>query len=153
MIQIIAMGHKMPTWVNVAFEEYAKRLSPKWLELIEIPLLSRSKNTSIEPLIKREGERMLAAIPKQNWVIALEIKGKTWNTEQLAEQIKTWQNKSISVSLLIGGPEGLAPECLKRADQRWSLSPLTLPHPLVRIILIEQCYRTWSLLGGHPYHK
>ncbi len=96
---------------------------------------------------------MLAAIGKGDRVVALEVGGKNWSTEQLAEQAENWQMSGQNVSLLVGGPDGLAPECLAQADQKWSLSGLTLPHPLVRILLAEQIYRAWSIIQGHPYHK
>jgi len=96
---------------------------------------------------------MLAAIPNGDWVVALEVTGKTWSTEQLATQMEGWQLQGRNMSLLIGGPDGLDPRCTALADQKWSLSALTLPHPMVRILLSEQLYRAWSLIQGHPYHK
>ena len=96
---------------------------------------------------------MLAAIPKGAYVIAMEVGGKNWSTEQLSQQLDNWLHGGCDVALLVGGPEGLAPACRARADQLWSLSPLTFPHPLVRVVLAEQLYRAWSLLKGHPYHR
>ena len=96
---------------------------------------------------------MLASIGAKDFVVALDIKGKSWSTEQLASTINQWQLQGQNISLLIGGPEGLSTACLQRANQRWSLSGLTLPHPLVRVVLVEQLYRAWSLFNIHPYHK
>jgi len=153
-IQIIAMGKSMPAWVETGFKEYAKRLPRECsLKLHEISLTKRGKHPDLARLIKQEGQQMLAAIPKQNRVIALSIEGRPYDTPSLATQLAEWMQDGQDVSLLIGGPEGLAPECLARADSHWSLSPLTLPHPLVRVILAEQIYRAWTILKDHPYHR
>ncbi len=96
---------------------------------------------------------MLAAIGKGDRVIALEVKGKEWSTEQLASNLGRWHDDGENVSLLVGGPEGMLPEISNRADVKWSLSPLTLPHPMVRILVAEQMYRAWSILNHHPYHR
>lgn len=96
---------------------------------------------------------MLAAISDRDRVVALDVKGKPWSTEQLASHLRDWQLGGDNISLLVGGPDGLAEECLARADQRWSLSALTLPHPLVRIVLAEQLYRAWTINNNHPYHR
>ncbi|MDO6563270.1 23S rRNA (pseudouridine(1915)-N(3))-methyltransferase RlmH [Amphritea sp. 1_MG-2023] len=153
-IRLIAVGTKMPSWVTEGFNEYQKRLPHEFsLELIEIPLGHRGKGADLARAKRQEGELMLAAIPKGDQVVALEVGGRNWSTEQLAEQAEQWQMSGRNVSLLVGGPEGLAPECVAVANQKWSLSGLTLPHPLVRILLSEQLYRAWSILQGHPYHK
>ena len=144
----------MPGWVTEGFTEYAKRLPAEFsLELIEIPLGQRGKNADIERAIRRESDAILAAIDPQDYVVALEVKGKNWSTEQLAENMARWQMEGHSICLIIGGPDGLDRKVLERAQQKWSLSALTLPHPLVRIVLIEQIYRAISLLNNHPYHK
>ena len=96
---------------------------------------------------------MLAALAKDDKVIALDVQGKNWSTEQLAQNLSDWRMDGRNISLLVGGPDGLAGECLQRAESRWSLSALTLPHPLVRIILMEQLYRAWSIISNHPYHR
>ena len=153
-INLIAVGQRMPAWVTDAFQEYNKRLPPELqLKLIETPLAKRSKTSVMQKLIDQEGEQMLAHIPPQDHVIALEVKGKAWSTEELAKQLQNWQHDGRNINLLIGGPDGLSQRCLERAEQRWSLSPLTLPHPLVRVIIAEQIYRAWSILSGHPYHR
>jgi len=153
-LRILAVGTRMPGWVTEGFNEYRKRLPPEIrVELVELPLGPRGKGQPLERAMEREGEAMLKAIQPGDGVIALDVPGKPWSTEQLAHQLRAWQESGKNHSLLIGGPDGLAPACLARADQSWSLSPLTLPHPLVRILLIEQLYRAWSLNAGHPYHK
>jgi len=152
--KMIAVGTKMPAWVETGFNEYAKRLPRDFsLEVVELPMGPRGKNASITKAIAKEGELMLAAIPKGDKVIALDVLGKPWSTEKLAENLANWSMECSNYSLLIGGPDGLAPECLARADAKWSMSALTLPHPLVRIVLAEQLYRAWTLLNNHPYHK
>ncbi len=134
--------------------EYHKRLPREFkLELVELPLGQRSKSASVEKAMAAEGERMLAAIPDGDWVVALEVGGQSWSTEKLAANLADWQMQGKNLSLLVGGPDGLARDCLQRANQQWSLSALTLPHPLVRVVLVEQLYRAVSILNNHPYHK
>lgn len=153
-IHLIAIGKRLPTWVQTAYQEYAQRLTIDCqLELIEIEAGKRGKNADINRIIVTEGERMLAAIPKNSIVIALDERGESWSTATLTTQLKNWQQSGQSISLLIGGPDGLAPMCVAAAKQKWSLSPLTLPHPLVRVIVAEQLYRAWSILHHHPYHR
>ncbi len=147
----------MPGWVQEGYNEYAKRLPRELtLEMVEIPLGNRGQKNSpalVEKARQKEGEAMLAAIQPREHVVALEVKGKSWSTEQLSRELADWQMGGDNVCLLIGGPDGLAPECVARANQKWSLSALTMPHPLVRVLLAEQLYRAWTLLAGHPYHK
>lgn len=153
-IRLIAVGQKMPDWVTTGFTTYAKRLPADCqLELIEIAAGKRGKNADIARLTKQEGEAMLNAIGKGDRVVTLEVNGRAWDTPKLAERLSAWQMDGRDVSLLVGGPEGLAPECCAIADERWSLSALTLPHPLVRVILAEALYRAWSVNANHPYHR
>ncbi len=154
LIRLLAIGTKMPAWIEQGFLEYAKRFPASCqLKLIEVPAAKRTKNSVIERLVEEEGEKLLAVIKPNHHVIALEIKGKMWSTEQLAAQLENWQNERRNIDLLIGGPDGLSNRCLQKAETKWSLSPLTLPHPLVRVILAEQLYRATSILQGHPYHR
>jgi 23S rRNA (pseudouridine1915-N3)-methyltransferase len=153
-LDILAVGKNMPDWVNAGVKEYIQRF-PMQLktELIEITPAKRSKNGSAEAYKREEAQNILTKVPAENYVIALEVTGKTFDTPQLAKQLQNWMGLSKNVSLLIGGPDGLDQACIQRADLLWSLSPLTFPHPLVRIILVEQLYRAWSLLNHHPYHR
>ena len=153
-VRLIAVGNKMPKWVTEGYDEYAKRLPKDFaLELVEIPMSPRGKNTDIPKAIRKEGDSMLEAIPSGDKVIAMEVLGKEWSTEQLADQTEQWRMDGYNVTLLVGGPDGLDPRCTARADQAWSLSRLTLPHPMVRVILAEQIYRAWTLMNNHPYHR
>ncbi|EAT11638.1 23S rRNA (pseudouridine(1915)-N(3))-methyltransferase RlmH [Bermanella marisrubri] len=153
-IRLIAVGGKMPAWVQEGYQEYAKRLPNDCrLELVELPLGPRGKNQGVAKAIEKEGQSMLAAMDSRNHCVALEVKGKPWSTEQLAEQLENWRMQGQDVDLIVGGPDGLSPECVAQAKQKWSLSPLTLPHPLVRILLAEQIYRAWTVMNNHPYHK
>jgi len=144
----------MPRWVEEGWLAYAKRMPPELqLELVEIPLSTRSKNADIARLIRQEGDLMLAKVQPGEAIVTLEVKGKAWSTEQLAVELDKWRNDARTVNLMVGGPEGLAQQVIERSDQKWSLSALTLPHPLVRILVGEQIYRAWTVLNGHPYHK
>jgi len=148
------VGKSMPSWVEQGYQEYAKRLTGNIkLELIEIPLNKRSKHADISRLIAQECKHMMSHIQTQDHVIALEVKGKNWSTEELAENLGQWQQQGQNICLLIGGPEGLHQDAINRAQEKWSLSNLTLPHPLVRVVLAEQIYRAWSILARHPYHR
>ncbi len=153
-IKLIAVGTKMPAWVEMAFVTYAQRL-PKdcCLELIEIPVAKRTKNQLADKWREKEGRLILKAIEPSDWVVALEVEGQNWTTSKLAKQITNWQGNGSNVSLLVGGPDGLSTDCLARAQQKWSLSALTFPHPMVRVILAEAIYRAWSVTVNHPYHR
>lgn len=153
-ISLVAVGTRMPAWVEQGVAEYRKRLPAemKW-ELKEIPLAQRGKNADLNRAVSLEGEKMLAALPESDHVVALEVDGRPWSTPELAEQLRNWLASGQHLSLLVGGPDGLAPACRQRARQSWSLSPLTLPHPLVRVVVVEQLYRAWSILQHHPYHR
>ncbi|GAC07941.1 23S rRNA (pseudouridine1915-N3)-methyltransferase [Paraglaciecola agarilytica NO2] len=144
----------MPSWVEQGYQQYVKRFpSDMPLSLTEIPAGKRGKNADIKRILHKEGELTMAAIPKGNRIVTLEVTGKPWDTPTLANNMEKWQMDGRDVSLLIGGPEGLAPECIAASEQKWSLSPLTLPHPLVRIIVAESLYRAWSVNANHPYHR
>ena len=153
-IRLLAVGTKMPDWINTGFDDYAKRLTDDVrLEVVEIPAGKRGKNADIVRLTEKEGEAQLAAIGSNDRVVALEVGGQALSTEELSKMLGHWLQEGRNISLLIGGPEGLSPAASARADQQWSLSRLTLPHPLVRVLLAEQLYRAWTLLKGHPYHR
>lgn len=153
-IYLLAVGNKMPDWVTKGYLEYARRLNSDCrLKLIEIAPGKRGKNADLVRIKKTEGDKILQAIPKACLVVALEVKGKPWSTQELSQQLNHWLHGGQDVALLIGGPEGLSEACVARADIKWSLSPLTLPHPLVRVLLSEQLYRAYSILKNHPYHR
>lgn len=145
---------RIPTWVQNGYQEYAQRLPRVCaLHLLEIPAVKRSSKADVTRLVQEEGKRLLAAVPVGSQIIALDERGSSWNTAELAKQLATWLQQGRDTSLLIGGADGLDAACLQCAAQRWSLSPLTLPHALVRIVVAEQLYRAWSLLHNHPYHR
>jgi 23S rRNA (pseudouridine1915-N3)-methyltransferase len=153
-VYLISVGNRMPRWVVEGYQEYAKRLPGECaLQLIEIAPGHRGKSADTARTLRDEGQRMLKAVPKGCRIIALDVLGKAWDTEQLSTRLGQWMADGPDLALLVGGPEGLAPACLNAAELRWSLSPLTLPHPLVRVVLAEQLYRAWSLLRNHPYHR
>jgi len=153
-LNLVAVGTKMPAWLTDGYHEYAKRMPRECsLHLHEINPARRGKTANAQQWMQEEGERILAAIPNNHHVIALDVQGKSWSTEQLSQQLANWQADGRDVSLIVGGPDGLSAACLQRADQRWSLSALTLPHPLVRVVMSEQLYRAWTILQNHPYHR
>lgn len=153
-LRMLAAGTRLPDWVNAACGDYAKRFGAEIkFELVEIPVTPRGPNADLARAVAREGERMLAAIRPGDFVVAMQASGKSLSTEQLSQWLRTRLRDGRDLVLLIGGPDGLAPSCVERADFELSLSALTLPHGLARIVLIEQLYRTWSLSKGHPYHR
>lgn len=144
----------MPAWIKTGFVDYVERLPREWhFALIEIGVKKPSKNLARDQLVQHEGQRMLATIPSGSRVIALDETGQLWDTAQLASYLNGWLKDSRDVTLLIGGPEGLDRACRNQADATWSLSRLTFPHMLVRVMVVEQLYRAWSLLHNHPYHR
>ena len=144
----------MPAWVQTGYTEYEKRCARYLgLVLIEVPMAKRSKSTSIEQCVQKESDDLLSRIAPDDFVVALEVTGKMQTTEALAERIGNLRGEARNLSLLVGGPDGLGDACRARANECWSLSSLTLPHPLVRIVLAEQFYRVASILQGHPYHR
>ncbi len=152
--RIIAAGTRLPDWVNEGFREYQKRLrAPLVLELVEIPLAARRAGENPQRAITREGELMLAALGREDHVVALEVNGQSMTTLQLSVWLSERLRAARPLALLVGGPDGLSDACRIRAEQRWSLSPLTLPHGLVRVVLAEQIYRAIGMLAGHPYHR
>lgn len=144
----------MPQWVLDGYQEYAKRL-PRDLQprLVELNLATRSKTSNSTKAKIDEAHAIFASIGERDYVIALDVLGKSISTSGLSSKLASWQMEGHSVNILIGGPDGLDQSCLDRANEKWSLSALTLPHPLVRVVLIEQIYRAWTILQNHPYHK
>ena len=152
--RLVAVGERAPAWVAQGFGEYQKRLS-HWLplELVEIEPGVRGKGRDAARATFDEGQRVLAALPKSAQVIALDGRGKPWSSEQLAQRLELWRGLGRDLAVLIGGPEGHAADVISRADEQWSLGPLTLPHMLVRLVAAEQLYRAAALLANHPYHR
>lgn len=155
-IHLLAMGTRMPDWVEQGFSEYRKRLpSEMRLELEEIPLPKRGRNADSATLVEQEAQLFRKRLGKleQAYKVALDAGGREHDTEGLARQLDALRPRGQSLALLVGGPEGLARGLIGEMDAVWSLSRLTLPHPLVRVVLAEQLYRCWSLIQGHPYHR
>jgi 23S rRNA (pseudouridine1915-N3)-methyltransferase len=153
-VRLIAVGTRMPRWVAEGVAEFTVRLPREWrFELVEIPVAKRGAHPDVARLRHAEGVKVLRAIPEGARVIAFDERGEALDTVQWASAVRGWQRSGHDVALLIGGPDGLAPECLARAQQRWSLSKLTLPHGLARVMVLEQLYRAWSVTQGHPYHR
>ena len=152
--RLIAAGTRLPAWLNAGYEEYARRMPPESpLELIEITIARGGGAADAARALKAEGERMLKAVPDGSWVAALEVTGRSYDTEALSRWWARRLRDGRELVFLIGGPDGLAPACAERADERLSLSSLTLPHGLARVVLAEALYRASSLLKGHPYHR
>lgn len=156
-IRILTIGQKMPAWVMTGFEDYFKRIQPfVQTQVVELPMAKRGKNDSEADILKycqTEGESILAAVKSGEILIALEVGGRELSTEKLADTMKSWMLEGHDIVLAIGGPDGLSDEVRKAAAWHWSLSKLTLPHPLVRVMLIEQLYRAMSINHNHPYHR
>lgn len=153
-IDLIAVGKRMPTWIESGFKEYAKRL-PKNInfKLIEITPAIRSKNNIAENYKLKEEENINAALAPNSLIIALDEHGKSISSQSLANQLKTWNDENQHISLIIGGADGLSDALKKKATQLWSLSEMTLPHGLVRVMVVEQIYRAWTITQNHPYHR
>ena len=153
-IHLVAVGHRRTEWERDGYREYARRMPPELsIELREIPPSKRSSRGSTGRRVDDEGRRLLAAVPDGARVVALDERGAAWTTAALADRIGRWMHEGRDLALLIGGADGLAPACIAAAEHRWSLSPLTLPHGLVRIVVAEQIYRAWTILRRHPYHR
>ncbi|WP_290652743.1 23S rRNA (pseudouridine(1915)-N(3))-methyltransferase RlmH [Aquisalimonas sp.] len=153
-VQLTAVGQKMPRWVADGYGEYAGRMPREMsLELREVAPGDRGRGGRQARARKVEGKRLLRAVPRGARLIALDGGGRSLTTQALAEQMRGWLQDGRGVALLVGGPDGLDAACLDAAEQHWSLSPLTLPHMLVRVLVAEQLYRSWTILSGHPYHK
>lgn len=153
-IHIIAVGDRMPAWVEEAYGEYAKRMPRELrLKLHEIPAGRRGKNADVARLMRDEGARQLSAVPDGCRIVALDVAGRALDSNGLASRLRRQMEAGRDLALLVGGPEGLSPECLAAAEERWSLSALTLAHPVVRVVVAEQLYRAWSIISHKPYHR
>ena len=152
-IKLLAVGGRMPDWVSQGFEAFASRMPRELrIELVEIPLAVRGKNSDIERAKNTEGEKLLERSTGDLRVM-LDERGKGWTSAQLAAKVEGWKQSGRDVSILVGGPDGHSDAVKASAEQAWSLSNLTLPHALVRVLVAEQLYRAWSLSANHPYHR
>ena len=150
---IVAVGQRVPDWAQTAWDDYAKRFPPELkVELKAVKTEPRGSKT-LQSLYAAERERIEAAIPRGCRIVALDERGTNLTTKALADKLKHWQLEADDVALVIGGPDGLDPEFKKLAHERIRLSDLTLPHAMVRVLLIEQLYRAWSVNANHPYHR
>jgi len=153
-IHLLAVGNRMPAWVKAGYEEYAQRMPPHCrLILKEIAPEKRGKNVNTGDIQQREADKIMQALPAGCRIVALDGRGKIWSTETLAERLKDWMMQGPDVALIIGGPDGLTQALIKRVDEHWSLSNLTFPHPMVRVIVAEQLYRAYTITENHPYHR
>lgn len=152
-MRVIAIGTRMPGWVTEGSDEYLKRM-PRELsvEWVELPASKRTRDTA-ELRMLDEAISIERRLKSQELIVALDIDGKTVSTENIADALSSWQAEGAKVAFIIGGPDGLHPTLKARASARWSLGRITLPHPLIRVILAEQLYRAWSINAGHPYHR
>jgi 23S rRNA (pseudouridine1915-N3)-methyltransferase len=152
-ITLLAVGTRMPAWVDSAVAEYSKRLPPELrFEIRALPIANRSGGNTAQAMA-REGKSIRDAMPRRDRLVALDVAGRALSTEQLAAHLSAWQMSGDNYSLVIGGPDGIEGSLLEKSNMRWSLSPLTLPHPLVRVVVVEQLYRAWTINAGHPYHR
>lgn len=153
-ITVAAVGTRLEPWIYEAFEFYRSRL-PRHLNLAleEVPVARRTAGTAPAAAMAAEGERLLRHVRPGALTLALDERGRQWSSTELAAELDRWLGREPHVAILIGGPDGLAPACRERAARLWSLSKLTFPHGLVRVLLAEQLYRACTILQGHPYHR
>ncbi len=153
-IRLIAVGDRQPSWVDTAFENYLKRLPQQWrFRLVCIATAPRSKKSDTQSAVRAEGKKILAKVKEAERVVVLDERGEEFSSRELAAKLDEWQGDGRDLAFVIGGPDGVSRECMARADLRWSLSRLTLAHGLARVTFIEQLYRAWCLVSGHPYHR
>ncbi len=153
-IHILAIGQRMPPWVEHACNEYFKRMpAHARVRLHELPARKRTKGSELRRVLQQECERIRAATPPGCRTIALERTGRPIDSEQFAQALRAWFAEGRDVALWVGGPDGLSLDCLRSARERWSLSALTIAHPVVRVLLAEQLYRAWSIVARRPYHR
>lgn len=152
-IKLITLGHKSPDWIKSGFTEYQQRMPSDFkLELLELPLKNHGK-LPLEQAKKLEGNLLLKELKPQDLCIAMDEHGKELRTLDLANRLNSWRDEYRNITILVGGPSGLSSECLTRANFIWSLSQLTFPHQMVKVILAEQLYRAVAILNNHPYHR
>lgn len=153
-LYIVAVGEKSPSWVELGVSEYLSRMPHECkVKLMTVATTKRTKNISIPQAQEREQALLIKSTPNNSLRIALDEHGKTWSTMTLAAKLEGWLQEIPAVTLYIGGPDGFTSDFLKQVDMVWSLSSLTMPHMLVRLVLVEQLYRAWTVIQGHPYHR
>ena len=153
-MRLIAVGDRQPSWVDAAFENYSQRLPRQWqFRLNLVAIAPRSKKSDAGTAKIAEGRKVLAKIKAAECVVVLDEGGKEFSSQELAARLNDWQSGGRDLTFVIGGPDGVSKDCMARADLRWSLSRLTLPHGLARVLFAEQLYRAWCLTTGHPYHR
>ena len=153
-VRVLAVGGRQPAWVDQAVDRFASRLPTNWrFELQSLPIAARSKNGHVAGAVEQEGKAILSALQKSERLIALDERGTHEGSGPFAARLERWLEQGQDLCFVIGGPDGLSAELLARAAHRWSLSKLTLPHGLARVLCVEQLYRAWSLRTGHPYHR
>jgi len=153
-INVIAIGNKMPAWVEDASQDFAKRLPAEIkVNSILLPLIKRGKNPDIARIVRDESRKLLTAVPKGSVLVVLDVLGKSITTMKFSSLLDSWLQQGQDISIVIGGPDGVSDELLSEASIKLSLSELTFPHTLVRVVLLEQIYRAWSILKKHPYHR
>ena len=154
LIRIVAVGTKMPAWVGAAVDDYARRMPPDWrVEWREVRAEPRGASGHAAAWMQREAERIRAALPQGARLVVMDERGRDLDTRGLAQRVAAWRDEAQPVAIVIGGPDGLDPPLARGARETLRLSSLTLPHPLVRVLLAEQLFRAWSILAGHPYHR
>jgi 23S rRNA (pseudouridine1915-N3)-methyltransferase len=153
-VTILSVGHKMPAWIQEGFHEYVRRMPPEIrVEMVELKPEERGAGKSADKAKDAEGERIIAAIPAGATLLALDEKGRSVTTQGLSVMLSEWMRDAVHPAFVIGGADGLSAAVKDRADKLLSLSALTLPHAMVRVLLAEQLYRAWSILARHPYHR
>jgi len=151
---VLAVAERPPAWLGQGIAEYAKRLpKPYTPDLVDLAPAPRGKHPDLARAVRDEGQRVLAALPRNALLVALDERGTEWTSPELARRLNDWSQLGRDLVFAIGGADGHAPDVVQRADQRWSLGRLTLPHHLARLIVVEQLYRAWSLVNNHPYHR
>ena len=153
-IRLLAVGDRQPSWVDEAFARYAERLPREWrFRLDTVATVRRSKNNKSQQAKESEGEKILGKLGADEHVVLLDERGKQLKSRALAATLAEWQAGGRDLCFIIGGPDGVSDACRQRANFTWSLSDLTLPHGLARVLVVESLYRAWSLQTGHPYHR
>ncbi|MCR9276364.1 MAG: 23S rRNA (pseudouridine(1915)-N(3))-methyltransferase RlmH [Pseudomonadaceae bacterium] len=150
-LRVVAVGPKCPAWVDEAVADYARRM-PR-AHALTVDTVAISTRAERVRRSAEEGQRLLSRTTSRDWLVALDERGKNHTARQLADRFRAWQNTGGDVVFLLGGPDGLDASVLDKANERWSLSAATMPHGLARVVVVEQIYRAWTLVSGHPYHR